>query len=413
MNSSATKMVEVDLISDVTESCGEVAFACSEVAGIVEDVAGAWATLRDQLDQLRSTFGALEQDQERVADATEEAHLLSEQATSRLNESTNQIARSLERIEALLELVDSMSTHILGFGSAMDQVRHSTLQIKDIAETTSILALNASIQAASSGETGLAFGVIADEVKSLADKTKRATGEISDTVAALDVEAKALTEQMDFGADANLKARQSISQIEETTAHVASLITDLSGQNRDIKDASLHTGSHIATVRREFDVIQKAASENESKLEQSVSNIRELEQTASQMFNTIVHAGMSPADDAKVELCREFARELSAQVEAAISANELSETELFDQNYIEIAGSNPPRFRTGLTGWTDKVWRPIIDPFQTRAEESAVFALSDLNGFLPTHSTKRSQQPMGDPMHDTAFCRNGRIIFDR
>src|SRR3546814_8758670 len=51
---------------------------------------------------------------------------------------------------------------------------------------------------------------------------------------------------------------------------------------------------------------------------------------------------------------QEIAREIVARTEAALEAGEVSEAQLFDQDYLEIPGSNPPRFRTGLNDWADR-----------------------------------------------------------
>src|SRR3546814_19219640 len=58
---------------------------------------------------------------------------------------------------------------------------------------------------------------------------------------------------------------------------------------------------------------------------------------------------------------QEIAREIVARTEAALEACEVSEAQLFDQDYLVIPGSNPPRFRTGLNDWADAAWRPLLD----------------------------------------------------
>jgi len=80
--------------------------------------------------------------------------------------------------------------------------------------------------------------------------------------------------------------------------------------------------------------------------------------------------------------------------------------------YQPITGSNPPRFRTGLSDWAERVWQGMLDSAKAAHASIRAAACTDINGFLPTHISAMSQRPTGDLAHDTKYCRNGRILFD-
>ena len=155
-----------------------------------------------------------------------------------------------------------------------------------------------------------------------------------------------------------------------------------------------------------------ASLENERKLEGAHRRMERLELTASEMFDSIVKAGLSPADSMMVEKAQGHARRLAEVAEQAIAAGELTMDDLFDQNYRLIEGSNPPRFRTRLSDWADRNWRPILDAQLAEGGAIKMCSPSDMKGFLPTHVTERSRQPTGDLAYDTKYCRNGRILFE-
>jgi len=140
--------------------------------------------------------------------------------------------------------------------------------------------------------------------------------------------------------------------------------------------------------------------------------MEELEMTASEMFDSIVKAGLSPQDSAMVERAQEHAREVERIAEEAIAAGKLDTAQLFDQDYREIEGSNPVRFRTSLVDWAHANWRHLLDGAAGGEGPIMAAACTDMNGYLPTHLTKHSQAPTGDLAHDTRFCRNGRMILD-
>ena len=77
-----------------------------------------------------------------------------------------------------------------------------------------------------------------------------------------------------------------------------------------------------------------------------------------------------------------------------------------------MTGTNPKLYRTSLSDWADRNWRPINDQIVSEGSPIIMCSQTDMNGFLPTHVTERSRKPTGDLTHDTQWCRNGRIILD-
>ena len=124
---------EAKALSQIPESCGAVTVGCSEVAGVVEAVIRSSEALRAEHEALQGTVAALEADQEKVAEASDEARLLSERAIERLGQGTALIQSSLNQINGLLEMVDTLGRHVTSFSAAMEQVRRSAQDIEDIA----------------------------------------------------------------------------------------------------------------------------------------------------------------------------------------------------------------------------------------------------------------------------------------
>jgi methyl-accepting chemotaxis protein len=388
---------EREPIDRIPDSCGEVTVGCTDVAGIVQAVIESSETLRAEHTALRGTVEELEADQRKVSQASDEARMLSERAIDRLGQGTDLIQSSLGQISDLLELVATLTQHVTGFAAAMDQVRRCSQDIEQIAETTNILALNATIEAMRAGDAGRTFAVVANEVKSLAGDTRRATEEIARTVDALGGEANSVIAQIESGAEASKEAKASVFRIEQTIQGVAELVEEVDRHNDEIARATGTISGHVGRVQQVLDSFDAAALENESKLQSAHSRMGELEMTASEMFDSIVKAGLSPQDSAMVEQAQESAREIERLTEEALERGELTVEQLFDQDYREIKGSNPPRYRTGLMDWAHAHWRPLLDRVEATNGPVMGSACTDMKGYLA---------------HDTHSCRNGRIIFD-
>jgi methyl-accepting chemotaxis protein len=412
MQQIAIDTANANALAMIPESCGAVTVGCTDVAGVVEAVIASSTALRSEHEALRETVRALEADQVKVAEASDEARLLSERAIERLSEGTALIQSSLGQIAALIELVDTLGQHVTSFSAAMEQVRRSAQDIDNIAETTNILALNATIEAMRAGVAGRTFAVVAAEVKSLASDTRKATEEIAATIDALGGEAEVVIGRIEAGATASGEARASVARIESTITNVGALVEEVDKQNDVIARSTGTISDHVDKVQRVLSSYDVASRSNEDKLHGAHRKMEELELTASEMFDRIVQAGLSPEDSAMVAQAQEFAKAVAAHTETALASGALDMAALFDSEYQPVPNTNPPLFRTRLTEWAHAEWRPFLDRAKSSDPRVLAAACTDLKGFLPTHLTERSRTPIGDVAHDTKYCRNGRIMFE-
>jgi len=412
MNQMTIETADASALDKIPEKCGAVTVGCADVAGIVARVISSSETLREEHSALSGTVAKLEADQSKVAEASDEARLLSERAIERLSEGMQLITSSLAQIGSLLELVDALGQHVSSFSAAMEQVRRSAKDIEDIAETTNILALNATIEAMRAGDAGRTFAVVASEVKGLANDTRAATVEIATTIDTLGEEAAVVIGRIETGAQASGEAKASVAQIEDTISSVGELVEEVDRQNDVIARSTGTISDHVDSVQRVLTSFDTAARTNEEQLQGAHGRMEELEMTASEMFDTLVQAGLSPQDSLMVERAQSFANEIVASTQKAIAEGSLSESALFDTDYRLIEGSKPARYRTALTQYADAHWQPLLDETVARDSRILAAACTDMNGFLPTHLSDRSREPTGDLAHDTKFCRNGRILLE-
>jgi methyl-accepting chemotaxis protein len=97
----------------------------------------------------------------------------------------------------------------------------------------------------------------------------------------------------------------------------------------------------------------------------------------------------------------------------AIDSGAISMEDMFDTNYLEIAGTNPVQYRTRIVDWADRALPPFQEAFLARDKRMAFCAMIDSNGYLPVHNTIYSHpQRPGDVTWNTANSRNRRIFND-
>ena len=99
--------------------------------------------------------------------------------------------------------------------------------------------------------------------------------------------------------------------------------------------------------------------------------------------------------------------------ENGVASGAISIEDMFDTNYVEIAGSNPVQYRTKILDWADRALPPFQEAFLARDKRMAFCAMIDRNGYLPVHNKIYSHpQRPGDVTWNTANSRNRRIFND-
>src|SRR4249919_3741137 len=177
------------------------------------------------LDQLEEVTTRLLADQGRVADSTDEARLLSEQAKAKLEAGKAAIEGTISGFKGLTDLVVQLGERMAGFATAMNQVQMVSSTIETIARKTNMLALNATIEAARAGDAGRSFAVVAAEVKKLAHDTRAATSQIASTIGELTREASAVTSEIKTGVERSRTAQAGFGAINDTVKEVAEIVS--------------------------------------------------------------------------------------------------------------------------------------------------------------------------------------------
>jgi methyl-accepting chemotaxis protein len=155
----------------------------------------------------------------------------------------------------IAERVNATSRTVESLGARSDQIGAIVGTIEDIADQTNLLALNAAIEAARAGEQGRGFAVVADEVRALAERTTKATREISEMIKAIQSETKGAVGAMEEG----------VREVQQGTEEAAKSGSAL----QEILD-------HINAVSLQVNQIATAAEEQTATISEITNNINQI-----------------------------------------------------------------------------------------------------------------------------------------
>ncbi len=271
-------------INNAAEQMDQAASQASQVSDSLQQAA------RRQTVEIEGTSAAvvnLAQSVQQVSGNAAESARVAEQSLAAAEKGQQAVSNAIASMNGLREQIQETSKRIKRLGESSQEIGEIVELISDITEQTNVLALNAAIQAASAGEAGRGFSVVAEEVQRLAERSADATKQIAaivktiqsdthDTVAAMEVSTQGVVE----GAKLSDAAGQTLAEIGDVSKKLAGLIADISSATQSQAEST-------AKVAETMQDIKSISAQTSSGTQQTAESIGGMKQLAQDLKNSV------------------------------------------------------------------------------------------------------------------------------
>ena len=222
-----------------------------------------------------------------ASETTQETQKMVEDANNELSSARDSLNTLGEEVNAFVEIENELSNELSGLKTDADQVKDVLNVIKDIAEQTNLLALNAAIEAARAGEHGRGFAVVADEVRKLAERTQKSLTEIDMSVSTIVQSINDVSDKMNNNAK-NIENLTNISnEVEDKIAMTSSAMDSSNQAAQKSKEDNEHMSSEIETIIQNITDIESLSTANGTSAQSIESDLTRLVEVAQSLQSTI------------------------------------------------------------------------------------------------------------------------------
>jgi methyl-accepting chemotaxis protein len=272
-----------EMIGKARAAANRVADAALELVTTVQQVASSAQSQSQATAAAAAAIEELTVSIEQVADNAREASLQADGAGQLANEGSQAVESATAHIIMVGEGVDNSASHIEKLSTEVGRIGNIAVVIKEVADQTNLLALNAAIEAARAGEQGRGFAVVADEVRKLAERTTKSVHEITSVITVIQNETKTAVESMLGNRDLASNVVASSAGATGSMAHLSSTTDMIVNAIRDLSSALNEQRTAASDLAQNIESIAQMSEENTATVDTVAGTARNLEATASDL----------------------------------------------------------------------------------------------------------------------------------
>ncbi len=275
------------LVRHVTESADQVSAAAAKLVDGAETVANSSTRQHSMSDEAANAVERVVTNVADIAHSTDEVRLQSQESERRSREGTQSLGQLVSEVGEVEHTVRQIADTVGQFVASMESITDMTREVRDIADQTNLLALNAAIEAARAGEQGRGFAVVADEVRKLAEKSAASANEIDGITRSLAERSLSVRKSIESGLEHIAASQQSVTTVAAVLDEAAGSVIRV-GQGLDTIAVTTEEQRRIfADVARAIEAIASMARDNNVSADQTAEFAHTLRTLAATLQETV------------------------------------------------------------------------------------------------------------------------------
>lgn len=341
-------------------------------------------------------------------------------AVSLLDTTSNNLEKAKSNIKDLNQVnsdIDEMSVKVASYAESLrdmdvrsQDIKNLVDLIKMISHRTSLLSLNASIEAARAGDAGKGFAVVAQEIRKLAEQVKDANDRISDRISGILDNIQSSSQAADSLHETTMVSRDAL---QTTCSHFGEMVGDFESNTRQIEVVTTairqvtaasqmvyEKMSSISELNHEVTTLMADSAQSSEHLKIETEKMQELVARFKTGEGYLEHLISSTSD---------FRDQVQKRLAEMMTKKKI---DVFDRQYQVIPETDPVKYKTHYDDFFEQELQPLYDKMVADLKGAIYCLCVDVNGYAGTHNSRFSQPLTGDYEFDLLHSRDKRIFND-
>ncbi|WP_165678489.1 HAMP domain-containing methyl-accepting chemotaxis protein [Metapseudomonas otitidis] len=265
-----------ELIGGIGDGVTQIASAAEELSAVTEQTSAGVNNQKVETDQVATAMNEMAATVQEVARNAEQASEAALMADQQAREGDKVVGEAISQIERLASEVVNSSEAMNQLKAESDKIGSVLDVIKSVAQQTNLLALNAAIEAARAGEAGRGFAVVADEVRSLAQRTQQSTEEIEELIASLQNGTERVAGVMDSSRALTDSSVELTRRAGDSLGTITRTVSSIQSMNQQIATAAEQQSAVAEEINRSVMNVRDISDQTSAASEETASSSVEL-----------------------------------------------------------------------------------------------------------------------------------------